>query len=542
MENNDQLTSIKSDPETLPSKKPTLFKVRSDGAVFGDQFISKQLIYTDENQHRYIVHQLAEDDHCFHVCPNKECGAIHPPANGSAGYCTACGTLLGSNVPKLVLTETISPIQTNLLEITKKHLSHGSVRAPIAALTDIYEEEERYCVVQPYTDVLDFRPPAQQVLEWSTDLAYGLDYLHTNGITFQGNVNASCIGLERKRAVWGNFKDCHIDSPLPQQEIRADINALVELFNSWLTGEPKFKEDPRVPTQLWHVFRQGQEPGGFSTAAKLGLALEQAIAEMSSPNTLDYRSGHRSNVGAVRSLNEDSLLVIETSRIVQSVCHPIGIYLVADGMGGHAAGEIASMTIVNSVAENAYSELFIKHLNSDGDIDFGVWLHNAIQSANQAVYDIRKSTASDLGSTVVSAIIVNNKAYIASVGDSRAYKIKEGEIRQITTDHTLVERMVAVGQITSEEARSHPQRNVIYRTVGDKERIEIDTYALSLNNGDQLLLCSDGLSGMISDGQILQIIKQAPSPQSACDALIAAANDAGGFDNISVILIETINS
>jgi protein phosphatase len=244
----------------------------------------------------------------------------------------------------------------------------------------------------------------------------------------------------------------------------------------------------------------------------------------------------------IRTLNEDSLLLVESSRILQSISQPLGVYIIADGMGGHSAGEIASTTIVNAIAQKTYTELLPADMETGTETDNGQWLLEAVQAANEAVFSIRKSTGSDLGSTLVAALIEGNNAHIANVGDSRAYLINAKGIRQITTDHSLVERLVATGQITREEARYHHQRNVIYRTIGDKAIVDIDMNSLPLSHGDRLLLCSDGLSGMITDEDIQRIVEKAPSTQAACDALVDAANAAGGEDNITVIIVEIITS
>jgi serine/threonine protein phosphatase PrpC len=124
------------------------------------------------------------------------------------------------------------------------------------------------------------------------------------------------------------------------------------------------------------------------------------------------------------------------------------------------------------------------------------------------------------------------------VGDSRAYLINEDGISQITTDHSLVERLVAMGQITADEARVHPQRNVIYRTIGDKEEAEADFFVRQLKPGDSLLLCSDGLSGKVEDAEIWRLVRRGRSPQEACEQLVQAANDNGGDDNITVIIVQ----
>jgi protein phosphatase len=136
------------------------------------------------------------------------------------------------------------------------------------------------------------------------------------------------------------------------------------------------------------------------------------------------------------------------------------------------------------------------------------------------------------------AIVDGTTAHVVNVGDSRAYLVNAQGVRRITVDHSLVERLVATGQLTADEARNHPQRNVIYRTIGDRPQVEIDTFVQVLSPGDRLLLCSDGLSGMVRDEDMAQIVMQAGSPQAACRELVAAANANGGEDNITVIVVQ----
>ncbi|OQA15060.1 MAG: Serine/threonine phosphatase stp [Chloroflexi bacterium ADurb.Bin360] len=143
-----------------------------------------------------------------------------------------------------------------------------------------------------------------------------------------------------------------------------------------------------------------------------------------------------------------------------------------------------------------------------------------------------------MGCTCVAALFSGHKAILGNVGDSRAYLLTATGIQQQTVDHSLVARLVATGQITREEAEQHPQKNVIYRVVGDKPQIEVDLYETQLGIGDAILLCSDGLSGMVPDKEIWQIWRTSTSPQEACDRLVEAANSAGGLDNISVIVIQ----
>jgi protein phosphatase len=239
-------------------------------------------------------------------------------------------------------------------------------------------------------------------------------------------------------------------------------------------------------------------------------------------------------------LNEDSLLTIQFDKYLESIPNPMGVYVVADGMGGHSAGEVASGTIVNTIGQMALSDLMGPDGQSNAK-EHCKWIVKAMQSANKAVYDMGKKMGSDMGSTIVMAVADGNTVCIGHVGDSRAYLINDQGITPLTTDHSLVERLIDTGQITREEARRHPQRNVIYRTMGDKPKLDVDTTSREFNPGDRLLLCSDGLNGMVEDETIRKIVMEsARSPQEACNLLVDAANAAGGDDNITVVVLEMI--
>jgi serine/threonine protein phosphatase PrpC len=166
-------------------------------------------------------------------------------------------------------------------------------------------------------------------------------------------------------------------------------------------------------------------------------------------------------------------------------------------------------------------------------------LVNAVKQANSLLVQTRKSATvgNDRGTTLTAALITGSSAIVVNVGDSRTYLYRNGQLQQITKDHSLVASLVSAGLITPEAARSHPQRNQVYRTLGDKEDLEIDAFPQVLSAGDLLLLCSDGLWEMVRDEAIQAILEQAPSPQSACDALIQAALQAGGEDNVSAIVV-----
>lgn len=538
MEINTQKVPVDPGRNTRPIEKVSHFEHRPRGAIFGNNYFFDQLLFTNETQHHYSVIQIGEKHQKFRVCPNPKCRAILSPKQDTLKYCTDCGIQLQDDLPKLMLIETTVPLYSEIGEVVDKQLSHGSVRAPIAFFNEDVCHEARYCIVTPFVTVLDRQPEAQQVLEWGPDLAFGLHFLHNNGIAFQGRIDANRFRLENGKPVWADFNGCTSNNNIPDSIKREDVQALVGQLYFWLSGKSQYEHDPIYPDGINLVFKNGLTPPGYTSGKDLAEAFIQAIQAAKTSSNVNYYSGRRTDVGITRTLNEDSLFTVETSRVIKSISSPLGIYIVADGMGGHAAGEVASSTIVNSFAELSFRDLLQTSLKGDEPVNYSNWLKEAVQTANKNVLDIRKSTGSDLGSTFVGALVDNNNAYIAHVGDSRAYLITSNKIQQITTDHSLVERLVATGQITAEEARYHPQRNVIYRTIGDKANIEVDMNTLTLNEGDILLLCSDGLSGMVTDEDMMRIIKNAPSPQAACDRLIDAANAAGGEDNITVVIIE----
>jgi protein phosphatase len=212
--------------------------------------------------------------------------------------------------------------------------------------------------------------------------------------------------------------------------------------------------------------------------------------------------------------------------------------VVADGMGGHSAGEVASGTIINSIVESIFSGLLTSSAKKEPD-ECCRWIDDTIQLANRAVFDLGEKMGSDMGSTTVMAVANGDMVCIGNVGDSRAYLINRKGITQLTKDHSLVERLIETGQITRQEARTHPQRNVIYRTIGDKKEVNVDTSNFQFKPGDRLLLCSDGLNGMVDDDVIRNIVMEdGISPQDACEKLVLAAKAAGGDDNITVVVVE----
>jgi len=222
------------------------------------------------------------------------------------------------------------------------------------------------------------------------------------------------------------------------------------------------------------------------------------------------------HVGSVRALNEDSLLALPP------------LYAVADGLGGHQSGEIASALAIDALRDHAPKR------------PDPVALARAVQSANQAVINgIAKGVGREgMGTTMTAVMLEPGRAVFAQVGDSRAYLLRNRSLSQVTEDHSVVGEMLRSGHITVEEARRHPQRAVITRALGSDPNLNVDTFDITILRGDRLLLCSDGLTTMVDDAQIQAILAGSLDPNHAAEKLIQAALDAGGVDNISVIVVD----
>ena len=230
------------------------------------------------------------------------------------------------------------------------------------------------------------------------------------------------------------------------------------------------------------------------------------------------------SVGCIRPLNEDAFFVSKPDSGTV-------LAIVADGMGGHNAGEIASEEAVGIIQKDVLSET-----GKDAkDI-----LIKAITDANREIYkmSVEKRKLSGMGTTITACLADPKHVTAVQVGDSRLYLIRDDKITQITKDHSLVEMLVESGSITKEEARRHPQRNVITRAVGTDRTVEADVYEFPTQEGDILLLCSDGLVNMVEDETILSIIKKEKTLDDAANTLVLEAERAGGTDNITVILIQ----
>jgi len=247
--------------------------------------------------------------------------------------------------------------------------------------------------------------------------------------------------------------------------------------------------------------------------------------------------GVAQSVGIERDHNEDSLFTLTTNLLLDENSINFGLYIIADGMGGHDDGELASSLAVGQLTSHVINTLLVPLISdSHNKLEYSIQeiMRSGVEKAHQA---IKKETVGG-GTTLTAALILGDQMTITHVGDSRAYSIDpNGQMQLLTHDHSLVKRLEEIGQISPEQALTHPQRNVLYRALGQGEPFEPDIASYQVCQGCQLLLCSDGLWGVVPGGKLADITRSLSAPQLVCQSLVHLANEAGGPDNISVIIV-----
>jgi PPM family protein phosphatase len=307
------------------------------------------------------------------------------------------------------------------------------------------------------------------------------------------------------------------DTALPPDETRETVMQLGELLRRYTPVEQRG----------WQEFFQEAERGMYATAAEFGRALQQE-AHRQERAPLTIHAG-MTDVGLQRMLNEDNW---GWARLTDGV----ELFVVADGMGGHDCGEVASQLAVETLLRVARQRIDIAP-RPDVDALENI-LDEAFQEANNTIKGNAEARGNDMGTTLVCCMVVDDAvALCANVGDSRGYLVRNGQLHQITRDHSLVARMVEQNRITAEEARNHPHSNILLRTVGTERNVDIDIFRVDLESGDKIMLCSDGLWGEAEDQEIESIFNQHDDNRVVSRELIRAAHMGGGKDNITVVVV-----
>lgn len=538
------ITSVTKDKTQLLNAAQADFSLLPVGAMLGDErqayIVLEGQVDLPGTRHSYRAERT---DELIVPCPG--CGHLAGPSQAA---CPSCDADLRDVKPALrrylirefsdegLIAQACALIGLNLpdqgLLLPEDHFRQS-----------FWHGVERHFLVYPEKPAMDLvsasglsvPQPIEEVLGWGIAVCQGLHHLHAHHIA-HGQVAPSSIWVGAEDARLADFESAvslKEKSKEATQFVSGDIKALASSL-LFLLGDSEAAVPPNVLQVLQRA--RGEIPDqSFASAQAFGKALRQALDSLA-PTDLKVHVGHRTDVGMVRDHNEDNEVVKEKGLLSGHIPLSYGIYVVADGMGGHEAGEIASDLAAETALSQANQEA--RALTKPDIRQMEEIVARACQAANRAVYDERNRRKSDMGTTIVAALRIGDQVAIGNIGDSRAYLVNAQAIEQITVDHSLVQRLIDTGQISEAEARVHPQRNLIYKVVGDKQSIEPDTFNLHLRSGDQLLICSDGLSGMVSDDVIWQTALSYQDPQAACNRLIDLANQAGGEDNITVIIVQ----
>lgn len=238
----------------------------------------------------------------------------------------------------------------------------------------------------------------------------------------------------------------------------------------------------------------------------------------------------KSDKGLVRNINEDSYNIIAGHTGIPAA------FIIADGMGGHNSGEIASRMAVDLVSNHIMQ--FPEKISSEENISEAI--EDMVQKANVSIHEMSREQGANfgMGTTFIVAVICGKKLFIGHVGDSRVYLARNGGIARITTDHSFIEELIKNGSLKREEAGNHPRKNMLTRALGCFEEILIDTYSCDVLENDTFILCTDGLTNMLGENEINDIVQKAGEPDDICNKLVSRANEYGGEDNITVIALK----
>jgi serine/threonine protein phosphatase PrpC len=485
--------------------------------------------------------------------------------------CRACGAMLSQIPPYGICSQCQSPLDVELIH---ERLLPADGPHPDKEIQRLLKLSATHTGILPHRDVLQYREHVYTVVEhpgrWGVlvrgrrqrapdealagvvQIGNTLAYLHGHGFTLSGVDGKG--GIESLVAVGGGkdikLADLSACVPLPTGDsgaVRAltayAITFLGRLLFYLATNRDLSRVDIGVAPPALRPFIEKSTQGQY--AGVDDMLADLALLPSTSPPSRSLKASHgqATHPGQKHARNEDAVVTFTYDKEQDGRAVPIGFYLVADGMGGHDAGDLASRTVNQVVTDRIIKIKVLPDLGKSTrrltteDVTADI-LSEAILKANETILTHGQKAGSDLGSTVTAVLIMGDVATIASVGDSRTYLLREDRFEQVTRDHSLVARLVDAGVIKPEDVRSHPQRNQIYRCLGHKPTIDVDTFTVQLQRGDRLVLCSDGLWEMVQDGDIQALVEDARSPQKACDALIDAANRAGGEDNIAVVVVE----
>ncbi len=486
------------------------------GSNVSDYYRVEGLVRLSEGRMFYLVNDHRPDR------PHRRCWECgHEENRQNHGNCESCGASLA--VRRFLLSSrwdrTVFEAYTTFFQ---RQIAHPAFLSPCDVFPWPDDHPNQLCSVVPYngeTFLLDEAAPLPlaKVVRFAQRACGMLGMLSFNGVRL-GWLNRSNFLLRPSGEIM--LFDPEVASvtegPLGPDDTRAVVMQLGEILRRYTPLEER----------EWQQFFLEAERGAFASAAEFGRALQiEANHQRSNATT---RHAGMTDVGLQRALNEDNWGWARLGPGVE-------LFVVADGMGGHDCGEVASKLAVETLIQVARQRIDVTPRPGVDEIE--TILDQAFQTANNTIKANAEARGNDMGTTLVACMIIDDSvALCANVGDSRGYLIRNGTLHQVTRDHSLVARMVEQNRLTADEARNHPHSNILLRTVGTERNVDIDIFRVDLEPNDRVLICSDGLWGEVEDDEMEQVLLQHEDNRSAARELVRAAHLGGGKDNISVII------
>ncbi len=486
-----------------------------DGTCLSDYYTVEGLIRLAESRMFYIVNDYRPDQskkYCW------ECGSHD--SSPTDMNCVNCGHQMG--LRKFLISVRWEEDQKyQFSEFFEKEVEHSVFIPPF----DLFLERNSMFAVydwQNYDFLIDTSSAFtnREILNIALRILGLLAHMHDQGVVL------ARFGLHNLLVQSDTDQPLFFD-PVIERVYPGEVPADQQYHELPYLAELLRKLTSASETRLLQFYEDVKE-GKFRSPYEMGREIEQLL-EIFDTEDRDNDAAAMSDVGLVRVLNEDNWgwgILKENLKL----------YVVADGMGGHDAGEIASSLAVSLLFSEMNNRLDDGRSYSIEELR--QIFATSFQEANNGIKDYAEKRGSDMGTTMVTALISGDSAIVANVGDSRAYLHRKSALHQISKDHSLVQRFVDQGQLTMEEARHHPHSNILMRTVGTERDVQVDTFTVQLEQGDKILLCSDGLWGEVEDQEMEQIINESPDLWKSSEDLVGAAHAGGGKDNVTLILYE----
>jgi len=480
------------------------------GTAVGEHYTIEGIVRLAEGRMFYLA-----NDHRPDKATRKcwQCG--HQDTPRSEPRCAQCGGALRDR-RYLVSSRWITADFEAYEAFFALGLRHPGLAAPI----DVFRVHEQLLSVIPYENeglMLDEPSPLTNLrtLDIGQRLTGVVAFLRHHGVRLKHVTRANLL-------VW------------PDNTVRMFDLEVAEVRSTPIDSADEFHSIAQLLRRYCDVesddlaqFLAASESGELPSTQGFGRAIEERF-ERHADVTYRPLLGANTDVGLSRQLNEDNWGWRKLSA-------GANLYVVADGMGGHDSGEVASEIAVQTICRVASERSGVLSSNLDTVENL---LDEAFQAANNTIKDEAEARGTDMGTTLVSVLVLDNRVmFLANVGDSRAYLLRNQSLHQLSRDHSLVAKMVERGRITAEEARNHPHSNILLRTVGTDRDIEIDMFRFELESGDRVLLCTDGLWGEVEDRVMEAILNRYTDPRVASRELIRAAHHGGGKDNITLVVV-----